>query len=65
MPPGLVIIVAVLMALAVQLIRLRPSVPMRAAGPDRWPGGCGCGSGDMMSAFTTNDGGPAGPGRPR
>jgi hypothetical protein len=27
MAPGLIIIVAVLMALAVQLIRLRPSVP--------------------------------------
>ena len=38
MPPGLVMIVAVLMALAVQLIRLRPLVPdaSRRARPLAW-----------------------------
>jgi hypothetical protein len=28
---------------------------MRAAGPDRWPGGRGCGSGDTMNTFTASD----------
>src|SRR5258705_3715687 len=28
---------------------------MQAAGPDPWPGGCGCGSGDTMNAFAASD----------
>ena len=28
---------------------------MHAAGPDCWPGGCGCGSGDTMNAVTANE----------
>jgi len=27
---------------------------MQAAGPDPWPGGCGCGSGDPMNAVTAD-----------
>ncbi len=28
---------------------------MQAAGPDPWPGGCECGSGDTMNALAAND----------
>src|SRR5260370_37132743 len=29
--------------------------PMQAAGPDPWPGGCGCGSGATMNALAVQD----------
>jgi hypothetical protein len=32
---------------------------MQVAGPDPWPGGCGCGSGDTMNALAANDPGAA------
>ncbi len=60
MPPGLVIIVAVAHGAR------SAAQPAGAAGArrgppgqGRWPGGCGCGSGDTMNAFTTNDPGAA------
>jgi hypothetical protein len=28
---------------------------MQAAGPDSWPGGCECGSGDTMNALAAQD----------
>ena len=28
---------------------------MQAAGPDPWPGGCGCGSGATMNALAAQD----------
>jgi hypothetical protein len=60
MPTGLVIIVAVLMALDVAANPAEAGrCPMRAAGPDPWPGGCGRGSGDTMNTFTAKDLGAA------
>lgn len=50
--PGLVIIKAAPMSHGMPRIRLSLPVPMRAAGPDPWPGGRGYG--DTMSAFTAS-----------
>ncbi len=65
MPPGLVIIVAVLMALGMPRSRLRSSVPDASRRASHWHGGYGCGSGDTMCAFTASDRGPAGLGPAR
>jgi hypothetical protein len=40
------------MALALPRIRLATGAKCRPAGPDSWPGGCRCSSGDMMIAFS-------------
>jgi hypothetical protein len=36
-------------------VRGRRATQRHAAGPDPWPGGCGCGGGDTMNALAAND----------